>query len=104
MATDRSALPAGGRLLLRIGDDSPNPRFHASQIVDRLVTFIRGHRRVPTFTRPLAAWINRIEALGFTVQAQPMSQGTPFANVLLVSRVVAPPTPPSPRAQRPPFP
>ncbi len=83
----RSALPAGGRLLLRIGDDSPNARFHASQIVDRLVTFIRGHRRVPTFTRPLAAWINRIEALGFTVQAQPMSQGTPFANVLLTAQL-----------------
>ena len=83
----RSALPAGGRLLLRIGDDSPNPGFHASQFVDRLVTFIRGHRRVPTFTRPLAAWINRIEALGFTVQAQPMSQGTPFANVLLVAQL-----------------
>ena len=83
----RSVLPPGGRLLLRIGNASSGARFHVSQWVDRLVTLVRGHRRMPTFTRPLAAWMARLEALGFSVQAQPMSQGTPFANVLLVAQL-----------------
>lgn len=93
LARVRSALPAGGRLLLRVGDASPGPRFRLSQIVDRLVTLGRGHRRMPMFGRPLAAWIARLEALGFAVQAQPMSQGTPFANVLLVARLDIPVAP-----------
>ena len=33
------------------------------------------------------AWIALLDALGFDVQSVPMSQGTPFANVLLVARV-----------------
>ena len=40
--------------------------------------------------RTLADWIAYLESLGFTVHSQPMSQGTPFANVLLVAKV--PPT------------
>jgi SAM-dependent methyltransferase len=78
-------LQPGGRLLLRIGDQS-NPRgFAASQWVDRTVTFIRGHRAPPTWGRPLAAWLERLTAIGFDVRAVPKSEGTPFANVLLVA-------------------
>ena len=36
--------------------------------------------------RPLAEWIALLHALGFAVESSaPMSQGTPFANVLLVA-------------------
>jgi len=86
----RAALGARGRLLLRIGDQSARRGFRASQWVDAVVTFVRGHRVTPVFGRPLADWVARLEALGFAVHAQPMSQGTPFANVLLVADLVPP--------------
>jgi Methyltransferase domain len=76
----------GGRLLLRIGDQDSARGFAASQWVDRIVTNIRGHRAPPTWGRPLKDWIAKLEAIGFAVQAVPKSEGTPFANVLLVAQ------------------
>ena len=83
----RQALPIGGCLLLRIGDTAERGGFRNSQWVDHIVTFVRGHRIRPVFCRTLAQWTQQLESLGFEVQAQPMSQGTPFANVLLIARV-----------------
>jgi hypothetical protein len=83
----RAALAPQGRLLLRVGDASARRGFRFSQWVDAVVTFVRGHRVTPTFGRPLAAWIVKLEALGFHVQAVPMSEGTPFANVLLIAEL-----------------
>lgn len=75
-----------GRLLLRVGDAAATRRFAISQWVDRIVTVARGHRVAPTWGRPLAEWQALLAGLGFArVQAVPMSQGTPFANVLLVA-------------------
>ena len=87
LARVRQALCGGGCLLLRVGDAASKPGFLASQWVDAVVTFARGHRVLPQFGRPLAAWVAQLESLGFEVQSEPMSQGTPFANVLLVARV-----------------
>ena len=87
LARVRAALPIGGHLLLRIGDAASRRGFLASQWVDAVVTFVRGHRVVPQFGRTLAAWIAQLESLGFEVHSEPMSQGTPFANVLLTARV-----------------
>lgn len=90
----RQALGGQGRLLLRVGDASRRRGFAVSQWVDRIVTVVRGHRVPPTFGRPLAGWVALLQALGFTVQDLPMSEGTPFANVLLVADVAVPvPTP-----------
>ena len=74
-----------GRLLLRVGDAASRRGFAASQWVDRLVTWARGHRVPPTFSRTLAQWTALLQGLGFSVRAVPQSQGTPFANVLLVA-------------------
>ncbi|MDT4880176.1 hypothetical protein FQZ97_1159050 [compost metagenome] len=49
------------------------------------MTRIRGHKVSPTWGRPLAEWIAVLQRLGFRVQSMPMSEGTPFANVLLVA-------------------
>jgi hypothetical protein len=87
LARVRRALPAGGSLLLRVGDAASKRGFRTSQWVDAIVTFVRGHRVVPQFGRTLKAWIAQLESLGFEVRSQPMSAGTPFANVLLVARV-----------------
>jgi len=78
-----AALRADGRLLLRIGDERGGLGFLVSQWVDRAVTRIRGHRVTPTFCRPLAEWILLLQGKGLNVQAIPMHQGTPFANILL---------------------
>jgi len=59
--------------------------FAISQWVDRTVTRIRGHKVSPTWGRPLADWVAVLQRLEFRVQSIPMSEGTPFANVLLVA-------------------
>lgn len=82
-----AALPVRGRLLLRVGDAASRPGFLVSQWVDALVTRVRGHRVLPRFGRTLADWTAQLETLGFEVRSQPMSRGTPFANVLLVATV-----------------
>lgn len=87
------ALTPQGRLLLRVGDADSRRGFVISQWVDRLVTRVRGHRVPPTFGRPLPAWIAQLRAIGFDVTPRPMSQGTPFANVLLVAARRPTPTP-----------
>lgn len=91
LARVRAALaasaPRPGRLLLRVGDAAQTRGYGASQLVDRVVTWARGHRVAPTWGRPLQAWMLLLQELGFAVRAVPQSQGTPFANVLLVADV-----------------
>lgn len=81
----RQAMGSGGRLLLRVGDSDSRRGFAISQWVDRVVTLVRGHRVPPTWGRSVADWTRLLQGLGFAVLAVPMSQGTPFANVLLVA-------------------
>jgi len=80
-----AALQPTGRLLLRVGDTAQSRRFAISQWVDRLVTRSRGHRVPPTYGRSVADWTALLQQHGFVVTHVPMSQGTPFANVLLVA-------------------
>lgn len=99
LARVRAALSPGGLLLLRVGDAHSRWRYFISQSVDRIVTFVRGHRVTPQFGRPLSQWTAKLRSLGFEVEVRPMSQGTPFANVLLVARATgnAQPAPPGER-------
>lgn len=83
----RDALSPRGRLVTRVGDAAAGWRFHVSQFVDRCVTFVRGHRLPRMYCRPLGDWIALLERLGFRVRTQPMSAGTPFANVMLVAEL-----------------
>ncbi len=87
----RNALTPGGTLLLRIGDAAAGLRFRISNWVDMAVTFVRGHRLARLHCRPLAEWRRRLQELGFAVEVIPMHEGTPFANMLLVARLPAPP-------------
>ncbi|MEO5796235.1 MAG: class I SAM-dependent methyltransferase [Rhodoferax sp.] len=83
----KQALAPGGVLLLRIGDAGAGWPFRFSNWVDFVVTTLRGHRLGALHCRPLSAWVDALRALGFTVMPQPMSQGTLFANVLLVAHL-----------------
>ena len=81
----RAALPAGGLLLLRVGDAAAGLRFHVTRWTDRLIMLGRGHGVVTTQCRTLAEWRELLEQCGFDSTPAWMSQGTPFANVLLTA-------------------
>ena len=81
------ALSPDGVLLLRVGDAAAGLPFAFSNWVDHVVTTLRGHRLGKLYCRPLAEWKAALEKLGFVVEAQALSQGTPFANVLLVAHL-----------------
>ena len=90
LARVRAALGRGGRLLLRVGDAASRRRFATSQWIDRLVFLLRGCRSRPQAGRAVSEWTTHLVGLGFEVSGQPMAQGTPFANVLLIGTIVAP--------------
>lgn len=88
-----AVLAPGGTLLLRVGDAAANWRFRLTSAVDWCVTFARNQSRPQLHWRPLAEWAALLEAIGFSVVAQPMSEGTLFANVLLIATKRPPPEP-----------
>lgn len=83
----RASLGSGGVFITRIGDARGGLRFRFSQLVDRCISFIQGHRLSRMWCRSLADWVHALESRGYVVQTLPMSAGTPFANVMIVSRV-----------------
>jgi SAM-dependent methyltransferase len=82
----RAALPCGGVLLLRVCDAGGGLRFNYTQWVDTVVMLARGHSLLTTHCRSIAQWQEVLQHCGFDSQPKPMSQGTPFANVLLIAR------------------
>jgi SAM-dependent methyltransferase len=84
LARVRDALSPRGRLLLRIGDAGAGGSFQFSRWVDHAVMLARGHAPSRLYCRPLAQWTRVLESLEFDVHARPMSEGTLFANVLLI--------------------
>jgi SAM-dependent methyltransferase len=85
LARARDALSPGGVLLLRVGDAAGRFGFRWSNWVDRGVMLARGHGWNPLWCRTLEAWQGALRRIGFAVESMPMSQGTLFANVLLVA-------------------
>ena len=79
----RSALGPRGLLLLRIGDAAGGMRFTFSKAVDHTVALMRRRRWVRLECRPVLAWEQLLGGCGFRTHAMPMSEGTPFVNVLL---------------------
>ena len=86
LARVRDALRGGGVLLLRVADADGSLRFRYTVLVDHAATMLRGRGTGPYHCRPIAHWTRLLESLGFRVAAAPMSEGTAFANVLLVAR------------------
>lgn len=81
------ALPPGGLFLTRIGDASAGLPFHISNWVDHVATFGRGHRLPRLYCRSLTDWKALLGGIGFDVESDNMSEGRPFANVMLVCRM-----------------
>lgn len=85
-----AALPPDGLLLLRVGNADGGWRFRFSQWIDLAVAHAHGFHLRRLYCRTHADWVHALQARGFTVTAQPMSEGTAFANVLLSARVPGP--------------
>lgn len=83
----RQALRPGGVFLTRVGDAGAGLTYRICNGVDRLVTYVRGHRLPQLYCRSVKDWVAELERLGFAVETQPMSGKKPFANVMLVCRV-----------------
>ena len=79
------ALAPGGALLVRVGDAASRWRARVTSMVDWWVTVMRDRQWPRTHCRPLSEWKLLLESIGFSAVAQPMSEGTPFANVLLIA-------------------
>ena len=84
----RAAMPEGGSLLLRVCDAGAGLAYVWTRWTDQLIFLARGHGWVRTYCRPLSEWIRVLRETGFDTRPVPMSEGTPFANVLLVARAV----------------
>jgi SAM-dependent methyltransferase len=82
----RAALQPGGLLVMRVGNAHGGWRFRFSQWVDIAVAHIHGHRIRSLYCRSHSEWVKALESRGFVLNAQPMSEGTLFANVLLIAR------------------
>lgn len=85
----RAALEPAGILLLRVGDAGSGWAFRYSLLVDHVVAALRGYGLGRLYCRSHADWTALLREVGFEVESWPMSQGTPFANVLLVARLKA---------------
>jgi SAM-dependent methyltransferase len=80
------ALKPGGLLLLRETDAGAGFEFHVTRCSEWIAGALRGEFRQQLHYRSAARWMALLTELGFAVSAEPMSKGTPFANVLFVAR------------------
>jgi SAM-dependent methyltransferase len=80
------ALAPKGLLLARVGNPRAGISSAVTWAVDQVVRLGRSGRLHRLYRREVPQWVAALERLGFTVGAEPMNQGPPFANVLLVAR------------------
>jgi uncharacterized protein (DUF2062 family)/SAM-dependent methyltransferase len=81
-----AALGPRGVLLMREADAAAGLGFRVTAGAERLRALARGHLRQRFRYRPLAEWTDLLERRGLAVEAFPVAEGTPFANVVLVGR------------------
>jgi SAM-dependent methyltransferase len=80
------ALVPDGVLILREADASAGQRFNVTRCVERLASAARGERGRHLHYRTAREWQTFLEGLGLTVRTEPMSQGTPFSNMLFLAQ------------------
>lgn len=81
-----AALEPGGLLLLREADADAGFYFQVTRWTERIMAIGRGQLWQKLHYRGARQWIDLLRELGFTVEAEPMSERTPFCNVLFVAR------------------
>jgi SAM-dependent methyltransferase len=83
------ALEPDGVLLVREADAAAGFAFQVTKWCERIAQAGRGRLRNSLHFRSREEWVAALEKLGLGVRVEPMSAGTPFANVLLVARKVS---------------
>ena len=81
-----AAVEPGGILLIRDADAAGGWRFTATRIQERACALARRHWRQKFPYRSAAEWRRMAESRGFRTEAEPMAEGTPYANVLLSAK------------------
>ena len=81
----RAVVP-GGLLLLREANAAAGLAFRMSRWSERMLEALRGRPGSRLHYRRANEWSAMLELLGFSVDAVPMSEGTPFANILFVCK------------------
>jgi SAM-dependent methyltransferase len=82
------ALEPGGVLLMREGDAGAGLSYEFTFLIDHIAALLRGQFCQIFHFRSQGEWVNLLKQLGFFVEALPMHEGTPFANVLYVGRKI----------------
>jgi SAM-dependent methyltransferase len=80
------ALEPGGLLLVREADAGAGFAFHLTRWGERIAGALRGEFAQRLHYRSAVQWIAELAERGFSVRAEPMSEGTPFVNFLFVAR------------------
>ena len=80
------ALEPGGLLLLREADAGAGFAFQVTKWSERIASALRGEFGQQLHYRSAVNWIAELAGRSFAVSTVPMSEGTPFANVLFVAR------------------
>ena len=81
-----AALEPGGLLLVRETDAGGGFAFAMSWWSERFASALRGDFGQREHYRSADEWTSELENRGFSVDVQPMSEGTPFSNFLFVAR------------------
>jgi len=81
-----AALGPGGLLLLREADAGAGFAFRVTRWSERIAGAVRGQFGQQLHYRSAELWVAALEGLGYAVSVEPMSEATPFANVLFVAR------------------
>jgi SAM-dependent methyltransferase len=81
-----AALEPGGLLLLREADADAGFPFQVTKWSERVSAALRGEPGQALHYRGAIQWMAELAERGFGVGAEPMSEGTPFGNVLFVAR------------------
>jgi SAM-dependent methyltransferase len=79
------SLRAGGKLLLRIADTAAGWRAGVTRLADHSAVLLRGRVPGKFLSRSVGDWSALLVRHGFRIEREPMSQGTPFANILLTA-------------------
>lgn len=80
------SLEPDGVLLVREADAGAGFPFQVTKWCERIAEAGRGRLSNSLHFRSLGEWVAALEGLGLAVHSEPMSQGTPFANVLFTAR------------------
>ncbi|RYU59643.1 methyltransferase domain-containing protein [Methylolobus aquaticus] len=75
-------LNPGGLLVIREADAAAGWRFATTVAAERISAWRRCEWRQRYHYRSRTEWVNRLGELGLAVRTIPMSEGTPFANLL----------------------